>query len=159
MWARTPTPTAYSVLTYTHMNNSPACVENSHLTNGWLGECWPSVLAMPTVFVCVCVSGQAASPGCVCTNSLVWVFKSQQDAFGWPGLQRDGKGVHLEGVLASVSHMFTHFETARGGGVFISFTCTCAETLQARAPAPIQTCSRQTGWHVLLWPRVHCENT
>lgn len=34
------------------------------------------------VCVCVCVSGQRASSHCVCTNSPVWVFKSQQDAIG-----------------------------------------------------------------------------
>lgn len=135
MWARTPTPTASSFLTYTHMNNSPACVENSHLTNGWLGERWPSVLAVPTVFVCVWASGQSRL--CVRTNSPVWVFKSQQDALGWPRLHRDGKGVHLEGVLASVSHMFTHLDQPVVVFDFFFLTCTCAETLQERAPAPV----------------------
>lgn len=41
------------------------------------------------------------------------MFKCQQGAFGWPPLAKGwggGGGAHLEGVLASVWHVFTHLE-------------------------------------------------
>lgn len=61
------TYTTPSFLSNAHSCNSSASVEGSHLTNGWLDDYWPSVLAMPAMFVCV--SGQRASSRCVHTNS------------------------------------------------------------------------------------------
>ena len=89
------------------MNNSAACVENSHLTNGWLGKRWPSVVAMPTVFVRVWASGQSwlcvRSAWCECLRASRMLLAD-------PGCKGMGRGAHLEGVFASVSHMFTDFE-------------------------------------------------
>lgn len=166
MWVHTPTRTSHTLFLFssslphthtptrinTHTHNSPASAEDSHLTNAWRGDYWPSVLATGSVFVCVCAyvcvheSGQRSNSHCVCTNSPAWAFKSRQDAIGRTKRWWDFRGLIWEGVLASPAHMFTRSRRPVIVWFLTRLRVSCifvpAETVQERAPAPVQARSR-----------------
>lgn len=68
-------------------------------------QSWPCQL-------CLCVSGQAASPGCVCVCALIaWCecLRASRLLLAGPGCKGMGRGFTWKGSWLQF-HMFTHFE-------------------------------------------------